>query len=55
MEYLREEYPSLYIVVLKSLNMTDKIKDYMKKCKGYEKDPYKYSLYIHGYFLVWLD
>ena len=55
MDFLSEEYPSLFIFILEFFDMTDKIEQYMNKCKTYEEDPYKYSLYVHGYFLVWLD
>ena len=27
----------------------------MSKCRGFKNDAEKISLYIHGYFLVWLD
>ena len=27
----------------------------MNQCKQYEEDHDKYSLYIHGFWLVWLD
>ena len=55
MDYLSKEYPRLFIFILEFFNMTDRIDQYMTKCKEYEKTPYKYSLYVHGYFLVWLD
>ena len=54
MDYLSEAYPRLYIFILKYFDMNDKIEDYMTKCKSYEEDPNKYSLYVHGYFRVWL-
>ena len=34
--------------------MTDKIEQYMAKCKAYENDKENYSLYVHGYLLIWL-
>ena len=55
MDYLSEEYPRLFMIILESFDMTDRIEQYMSKCKEYEDDPYRYSLYVHGYFLVWLD
>ena len=55
MGYLSEEYPSLFIFILEFFDMTDRIEEYMTKCKVYENDPYRYSLYLHGYLLVWLD
>ena len=27
----------------------------MKKYKAYEKNQAKYSLYVHGYFIPWLE
>ena len=55
MDFLSETYPSLYIHILDHFGETDKVHKYMEKCKGYEKDYEKYSLYIHGYWLIWLD
>ena len=55
MVYLSEEYPRLYILILEFFGMTDRIEQYMSKCKAYENDRYKYSLYVHGYLFVWLD
>ena len=55
MKYLSDEYPRLYLFILEYYNMNDRIDQYMAKCKAYENDHYKYSLYVHGYFLVWLD
>ena len=55
MDFLSKEYPSLFIFILESFDMTEKIEMYMNKCKAYEKDPKQYSLYIQGYFNVWLD
>ena len=55
MDILGNEYPSLFIFILESFDKTERIEQYMKKCKAYEEDRYKYSLYVHGYFLVWLD
>ena len=55
MDYLSVEYPSLYIHMLGSLDKPDKIEQYMAKCKEYEDHRGKFSLYIHGYFLPWLD
>ena len=55
MDFLSEEYPNLFIFILESFDMTDRKKLYMDKCKSYEYDPFKYSLYIQGYFNLWLD
>ena len=55
MEFFSESYPSLYIYMLKHFKMPDRIEKYMSQCKEYENDAKKYSLYIYGYFLPWLD
>ena len=55
MDYLSQAYPSLYLYILEHLQMNDEIEQYMAKCKEYENDHEKFSLYVHGYFLVWLD
>ena len=55
MDYLSEAYPSLYILILKHFKMPERIESFMAKCKEYEDSPENYSLYIHGFFLVWLD
>ena len=55
MNLLSREYPSLYVFILESLNMFDKIEEYIAMCKTYEDDPEYYSLYIHGYLLIWHD
>ena len=54
MDYLSQSYPSLYLLILEHLQMTDEIEKYMAKCKEYENDHEKFSLYVHGYFLAWL-
>ena len=51
--FLSEEYPSLYVYILEQLNFTGKIEEYMAVCKAYEDDLENYSLYIHGYLLLW--
>ena len=55
MEHLSEAYPSLYILILEHFKMPERVESYMAKCKEYEDSAEKYSHYIHGYFLVWLD
>ena len=55
MSYLSQHYPSLYVQILTHMNMQDKIDLYMSKCKEFENDAEKYSLYIHGYLMVYLD
>ena len=54
MEYLSDEYPSLFVFILEQFEMRDRIEKYMAMCKTYENDPEKYTMYIHGYFLIWL-
>ena len=27
----------------------------MQECKTYENDPYKYSLFVHGYLIPWYE
>ena len=55
MTFLSQFYPGLYIFILQKLNMPTRQKHYMEVCKGYENDPVKYSLYIHGYIYPWLN
>ena len=57
MRYLAQCYPGLYIHVLKSYfeNSQAMIEAYMQSCKTFENDPENYSLYVHGYFLPWLQ
>ena len=55
MDILGNEYPSLFIFILESFDMTERIDQYSIKCKACEEDRYKYSVYLHGYFYVWLD
>ena len=55
MHYLSEAYPSLYVFILEFYKMNDRIAPYMTRCKAYENNQNRYSLYVHGYFLVWLD
>ena len=55
MTYLSKHYPSLYVHILGYLNMSDKIEQYMAQCKEYENDEENFSLYVHGYWLIWLN
>ena len=55
MNYLSCAYPSLYIHLLGFLDEPDRIELYMAKCKQLENDRKIFTLYIHGYFLPWLD
>ena len=55
MNLLSEEYPSLYVYILQHYNMKDSIQKYMDECKAFENKRDKYSRYIHGYLLIWLQ
>jgi len=55
LRYLSEVYPHIYRFVLVQLNQTEKLEKYEKKCMKYLNQPEKYYLYVHGYFLPWLD
>ena len=55
MDYLSQSYPSLFLLILEHLQMNDEIEQYMAKCKEFENDHEKYSLYVHGYLLAKLD
>ena len=55
LDYLSKEYPRLFILILQFFDMTDRIDQYMTECKAFKENRYKYSLYVHGYFLVRLD
>ena len=53
--YLSEFYPSLYIFVLRRLNWTAKLEEYMLICRKCMNDPEKYHYHVHGFFIPWLD
>ena len=53
--YLSEFYPSLYIFVLRRLNRTAKLEEYMLKCRKCMNDPNNYHYHVHGFFIPWLD
>ena len=55
LRYLSQTYPHIYRFVLVHLNQTEALEKYEKKCMTYLNRPKKYYLYIHGYFLPWLD
>ena len=56
-EYLATWCPCLYIFVLKKRGMEEELKAFDEKCKSYEndKDPSKYSLYVHGHWFPYLQ
>ena len=55
MTYLGEHYPSLFIHVLRYLDKQERIEQYISQCKGYMNEIEKYSLYLHGYLLIWFE
>ena len=56
-DYLSERYPCLYIFVLQKRGMDERLRAYDEMCQSYEydKDPSKYSLYLHGHWLPYLQ
>ena len=56
-EYLATWCPCLHIFVLQKRGMDEELRAYDEKCKSYEndKDPSKYSLYVQGYWLPYLQ
>lgn len=54
-EFLSNHYPSLYIYIMEQMKRKRALTKYMKRCKQYENDFKKYSLYVHGFFLPWLQ
>ena len=55
MEVLAELFPCLNILVLIYLKKESEVENYMRRCKGLENNPRQYSLYLHGYWLPWLE
>ena len=55
MTFLEENYPCLCIYVLKKRCQNRDLTNYMTRCKQYKDDVKKYSIYVHGYFLPWLQ
>ena len=54
-DYLSYGYPSLYVFILKKRGMKAELKQYMGICESYENDCKKYTLYIYGYWLPYLQ
>ena len=52
---MRQQVPSLWVYSLKQRGMTDELNQYMDECKKHENNWRKYSLYVHGYFIPWLQ
>ena len=55
MTYLSQHYPCIYLLVLKYLKKEKRIEKYLQHCKSFENDCEKFSLYINGYWLPWLE
>ena len=51
--FLSQQYPCLYIHVLKKRGRIEEMVNYMQECKKLENDYKKFSLYLHGYLLPW--
>ena len=56
-EYLKKWHPTLYVYAMGDCGRDEDMKEYMEKCKKYENDDdfSKYSLYIFGYWLPYLE
>ena len=54
-EFLSQEYPGLYLYVMKERGMHKEVNDYMEKCKLLKDSYEKYSFFVHGYFLPYLQ
>ena len=55
MVFLSQLYPGLYLFVLTQTKQEETKNRFIEKCKTYENDPYRYSIYIHGYLIPWFD
>ena len=55
LNFLGERYPDLCIFVMKKRGMQDELQEYMDRCRSYENDPERYTLYIRGYWLPYLQ
>ena len=55
MKHLEQYYPCLYIYVIRKRGMDNELDRYMQECKKYENSNYNYSMYVHGYFIPWLQ
>ena len=52
---LPKTYPCLYMFLMKYLNRDRELKEYIDLCETFQHDRKKYTYYVHGYFLPWLD
>ena len=56
LDILRNKYTCLYLFALKALNRQREYDNFTNRCKKYRKGkPENYSVYVHGYFLPWLE
>ena len=56
LDILRNKYTCLYLFALKALNRQREYDNFTNRCKKYRKGkPENYSIYVHGYFLPWLE
>ena len=54
--WLKLNYPSLALFIMKEMDCLKELMEYQKFCKDCEFGDYlSYSLYIHGWLLPWLD
>ena len=53
--YLSRNYPSLYRYVITELGTEQSLTRYETCCQSLENDHKKFSLYLHGYFLPWIE
>ena len=54
-EFLQQEYPCIALFVMKKMGMENALADYSQKCESLESIGEKYSHYVHGYFIPWLQ
>ena len=43
------------VFVMKEFGMQRELRDYLEKCQSYENDWVKYSYYVHGYWLPYVQ
>ena len=56
MTYLKEFYPSVAICLFRYYKLTNQLEQYQQECRALEDDDHvKYSLYVYGYFIPWLE
>ena len=53
--FLGEWYPCLCVFVMIRRGMENALLKYLADCKKFEDDFEKYSLYVHGFFIPWLQ